>query len=96
MLAKLPSRYETSWESVTFKTPLGDVTGQYYPVVDAGDYIVLGLSPQSFIPKPYKEAPDLRFNFIYKQLNVSVLYSGCKFKDPDTDREYIILMKVGK
>lgn len=92
----LPSRYESSYKKAVFSTSLGDVSGKYYPVIDCGSYIVLGLSDQSFIPKPYKEAPDLRLEFSCDSIKEQVVYTGCRFKDPDYDREYLILMKVEK
>ena len=79
---------------VIFTTDIGSMKGFYYPVVDAGDYIILGLSDNSFVPKSYKESPDLRFSVTVKDNTYNVVYTGCRWRDPETNREQIILMKV--
>lgn len=83
-----------AYEEVIFSTAIGEMKASYFPVIDTDEYIVLGLGPNSFIPKPYKESPDLRFKLVWKDVSSTVVFTGCKFKDPATGSEYIIMMKV--
>lgn len=79
---------------VIFTTDIGSMKGFYYPVVDEGDYIILGLSDNSFVPRSYKEAPNLRFTVTVKEASYNVVFTGCRWRDPETNREQIVLMKV--
>ena len=47
--------YREPEQHVTFTTPVGSISGKYWPVVDAGAYVVLGLTEQSFVPAEYKD-----------------------------------------
>jgi hypothetical protein len=82
------------YKEVIFSTELGDMKGFYYPVVDTEGFVILGLSDNSFVPKSYKESPNLRFSVIFDSLSYNVVFTGCRWRDPETNREQIILMKV--
>lgn len=86
--------YREPEQQVTFTTPVGSISGKYWPVIDAGDYVVLGLTEQSFVPSTYKEAPDMKLQLKVDKLDVCVVYTGCRFTDPDIEREYIVMLKV--
>lgn len=86
--------YREPEQHVTFTTPVGSISGKYWPVIDAGDYVVLGLTEQSFVPSTYKEAPDMKLQLKADKLDVCVVYTGCRFTDPDIEREYIVMLKV--
>lgn len=86
--------YREPEQQVTFTTPVGSISGKYWPVIDAGDYVVLGLTEQSFVPSTYKEAPDMKLQLKADKLDVCVVYTGCRFTDPDIEREYIVMLKV--
>lgn len=86
--------YREPEQHVTFTTPVGSISGKYWPVIDAGDYVVLGLTEQSFVPSTYKEAPDMKLQMKADKLDVCVVYTGCRFTDPDIEREYIVMLKV--
>lgn len=86
--------YREPEQHVTFTTPVGSISGKYWPVVDAGAYVVLGLTEQSFVPAEYKDAPDMKLQLKADKLNVCVVYTGCRFTDPDIEREYIVMLKV--
>lgn len=86
--------YREPEQQVTFTTPVGSISGKYWPVIDAGDYVVLGLTEQSFVPFTYKEAPDMKLQMKADKLDVCVVYTGCRFTDPDIEREYIVMLKV--
>lgn len=86
--------YREPEQQVTFTTPVGNISGKYWPVIDAGDYVVLGLTEQSFVPSTYKEAPDMKLQLKADKLDVCVVYTGCRFTDPDIEREYIVMLKV--
>ena len=92
---RLPRRVNPEEQSVVFTSPMGNITGKYFPVVDTGEFIVLGLTEQSFIPVSYKENNTLTMVIKYNNKEAQIVYSGCRFKDPDTEREYIVLIKVG-
>jgi len=55
---------------------------------------VLGLTEQSFVPSTYKEAPDMKLQLKADKLDACVVYTGCRFTDPDIEREYIVMLKV--
>lgn len=86
--------YREPEQHVTFTTPVGSISGKYWPVVDAGAYVVLGLTEQSFVPAEYKAAPDMKLQLKADKLDVCVVYTGCRFTDPDIEREYIVMLKV--
>lgn len=86
--------YREPEQQVTFTTPVGSISGKYWPVIDAGDYVVLGLTEQSFVPSTYKEAPDMKLQLKFGKMDVCVVYTGCRFTDPDIEREYIVMLKV--
>lgn len=86
--------YREPEQHVTFTTPVGSISGKYWPVVDAGAYVVLGLTEQSFVPAEYKDAPDMKLQLKADKLDVCVVYTGCRFTDPDIEREYIVMLKV--
>lgn len=86
--------YREPEQQVTFTTPVGSISGKYWPVIDAGDYVVLGLTEQSFVPSTYRDAPDMKLQLKADKLDVCVVYTGCRFTDPDIEREYIIMLKV--
>lgn len=86
--------YREPEQQVTFTTPVGSISGKYWPVIDAGDYVVLGLTEQSFVPSTYKDAPDMKLQLKADKLDVCVVYTGCRFTDPDIEREYIVMLKV--
>lgn len=86
--------YREPEQHVTFTTPVGSISGKYWPVVDAGAYVVLGLTEQSFVPAQYKDAPDMKLQLKADKLDVCVVYTGCRFTDPDIEREYIVMLKV--
>ena len=86
--------YREPEQHVTFTTPVGSISGKYWPVVDAGAYVVLGLTEQSFVPAEYKAAPDMKLQLKSDKLDVCVVYTGCRFTDPDIEREYIVMLKV--
>lgn len=86
--------YREPEQHVTFTTPVGSISGKYWPVIDAGDYVVLGLTEQSFVPSTYKDAPDMKLQLKADKLDVCVVYTGCRFTDPDIEREYIVMLKV--
>lgn len=86
--------YREPEQQVTFTTPVGSISGKYWPVVDAGAYVVLGLTEQSFVPAEYKEAPDMKLQLKADKLDVCAVYTGCRFTDPDIEREYIVMLKV--
>lgn len=86
--------YREPEQQVTFTTPVGSISGKYWPVIDAGDYVVLGLTEQSFVPSTYKEAPDMKLQLKADKLDICVVYTGCRFTDPDIEREYIVMLKV--
>lgn len=86
--------YREPEQLVTFTTPVGSISGKYWPVVDAGAYVVLGLTEQSFVPAEYKDAPDMKLQLKSDKLDVCVVYTGCRFTDPDIEREYIVMLKV--
>lgn len=86
--------YREPEQQVTFTTPVGSISGKYWPVVDAGAYVVLGLTEQSFVPAEYKDAPDMKLQLKADKLDVCVVYTGCRFTDPDIEREYIVMLKV--
>ncbi len=86
--------YREPEQQVTFTTPVGSISGKYWPVIDAGDYVVLGLTEQSFVPSTYKDAPDMKLQLKSGKLDVCVVYTGCRFTDPDIEREYIVMLKV--
>lgn len=86
--------YREPEQHVTFTTPVGSISGKYWPVVDAGAYVVLGLTEQSFVPAEYKDAPDMKLHLKADKLDVCVVYTGCRFTDPDIEREYIVMLKV--
>lgn len=86
--------YREPEQQVTFTTPVGSISGKYWPVIDAGDYVVLGLTEQSFVPSTYKEAPDMKLQLKADKLDVCAVYTGCRFTDPDIEREYIVMLKV--
>lgn len=86
--------YKSPEQQVTFTTPVGSISGKYWPVVDAGAYVVLGLTEQSFVPAEYKAAPDMKLQLKSDKLDVCVVYTGCRFTDPDIEREYIVMLKV--
>lgn len=86
--------YREPEQQVTFTTPVGSISGKYWPVIDAGDYVVLGLTEQSFVPSTYKDAPDMKLQLKVDKLDVCVVYTGCRFTDPDIEREYIVMLKV--
>ena len=79
--------YREPEQQVTFTTPVGSISGKYWPVIDAGDYVVLGLTEQSFVPSTYKDAPDMKLQLKADKLDVCVVYTGCRFTDPDIERE---------
>lgn len=82
------------WETLEFKTPVGNLQGQYWPVINTGCYLVLGLAPNTFVPLSYKESPDLVLETKVNNKELKVIYTGCRFKDPDINREYIIMMEL--
>lgn len=86
--------YREPEQQVTFTTPVGSISGKYWPVIDAGDYVVLGLTEQSFVPSTYKDAPDMKLQLKVDKMDVCVVYTGCRFTDPDIEREYIVMLKV--
>lgn len=86
--------YREPEQHVTFTTPVGSISGKYWPVIDAGAYVVLGLTEQSFVPAEYKDAPDMKLQLKADKLDVCVVYTGCRFTDPDIEREYIVMLKV--
>lgn len=86
--------YREPEQHVTFTTPVGSISGKYWPVVDVGAYVVLGLTEQSFVPAEYKAAPDMKLQLKSDKLDVCVVYTGCRFTDPDIEREYIVMLKV--
>ena len=86
--------YREPEQQVTFTTPVGSISGKYWPVIDAGDYVVLGLTEQSFVPSTYRDAPDMKLQLKADKLDVCVVYTGCRFTDPDIEREYIVMLKV--
>lgn len=81
-------------EKLVFSTELGEVTGNYYPVIDIDKFLILGLTDASFIPKSFNEAPSLRITVRTKNNEYKIVYTGCRFTEPDLNRDYIILMKV--
>lgn len=86
--------YREPEQQVTFTTPVGSISGKYWPVIDAGDYVVLGLTEQSFVPSTYKDAPDMKLQLKSGKMDACVVYTGCRFTDPDIEREYIVMLKV--
>lgn len=96
MLSTLPRRVNPDEISISFESPMGTVTGKYFPVIDTGDFIVLGLTEQSFVPLSYKQNKDLKLTLQNGDNRDQVVYSGCRFRDPDTEREYIVLIKIGE
>lgn len=95
ILSTLPRRVNPEERSLSFESPMGIVTGKYFPVIDTGDFIVLGLTEQSFVPLSYKQNKDLKLTLQNGDNRDQVVYSGCRFRDPDTEREYIVLIKIG-
>lgn len=82
-------------EQVTFKTPLGLMTATYNPVIDLQDWVVLGTTPQSFVPTSYKENKNLSFEMEGPSVKkCKVVFTGCKFQEPFSRTTYIVLMKV--
>lgn len=81
-------------QTLVFETPMGKVYGQYSPVIRTDTFVVLGLSPQSFIPISWKEDKRLKLTTTIEGDELHLVYTGCRFKDPDTNREYIVLMEV--
>jgi hypothetical protein len=96
MFSTLPRRVNPDEISLSFESPMGIVTGKYFPVIDTGDFIVLGLTEQSFVPLSYKQNKDLKLTLHNGNNRNQVVYSGCRFRDPDTEREYIVLIKIGE
>ena len=96
ILSTLPRRVNPEERSLSFESPMGIVTGKYFPVIDTGDFIVLGLTEQSFVPLSYKQNKDLKLTLQNGSNRDQVVYSGCRFRDPDTEREYIVLIKIGE
>ena len=86
----------TTYEKVLFSTDMGEITGVYDPVIMSGDFIVLGLTDASFVPKSYREASSLRLLMQHRDMKAYVVYTGCRFREPSLDREYIVLMKTGE
>lgn len=95
ILSTLPRRVNPEERSLSFESPMGIVTGKYFPVIDTGDFIVLGLTEQSFVPLSYKQNKDLKLTLQNGDNRDQVVYSGCRFRDPDTEKEYIVLIKIG-
>ena len=81
--------YREPEQQVTFTTPVGSISGKYWPVIDAGDYVVLGLTEQSFVPSTYKEAPDMKLQLKADKLDVCAVYTGCRFTDPEIGRAHV-------
>lgn len=81
-------------QTLVFETPMGKVYGQYAPVIRTDTFVVLGLSPQAFIPVSWKEDKRLKLTTTIEGKELHLVYTGCRFKDPDTNREYIVLMEV--
>ena len=79
-----------------FETPVGELSGSYWPVIQVPGFLILGLTSNSFVPKSYKESPDLVLKTKVNNQQIDVVYSGCRFRDPDYDREYIIFIEVSK
>ena len=79
-----------------FETPVGELSGSYWPVIHVPGFLILGLTSNSFVPKAYKESPDLVLKTTVNNQQLDVVYSGCRFRDPDYDREYIIFIEVSK
>ena len=86
--------YREPEQPVSFTSPVGSTSGMYWPVIEAGDYVVLGLTEQSFVPSTYKDAPDMKLQLKSGKVDACVVYTGCRFTDPDIEREYIVMLKV--
>lgn len=94
IISNLPRRLNPQEKQIKFKSGIGTATGKYFPVINIDDFIVLGLTEQSFIPASYKDNPDMIMSVIIDNKEHDVVFSGCQFKDPETEREYIILIKL--
>lgn len=86
----------TEQVQLVFETPVGDLSGSYWPVIQVPGFLILGLTSNSFVPKAYKESPDLVLKTTINNQQIDVVYSGCRFRDSDYDREYIIFIEVTK
>ena len=90
-----PQEQNRVTEKISFKTPMGLMTAQYAPVIDLPEWVVLGLTPQSFVPVSYKENKELSFEVEGESVKkCKVVFTGCKFTDTATKSSYIIMMKV--
>lgn len=82
-------------KTIQFSTPIGTMTALYHPVIDAPNWVILGKTANSFVPKSYKEDPQLKFQIKGDELKeTAVVYTGCEFTDPTTRSTYLIFMKV--
>lgn len=82
-------------KSVQFTTPIGTMEALYHPVIDTPNWIILGKTTHSFVPKSYKEDPQLKFHIKSDDLKeTTVVFTGCEFTDPTTRSTYLIFMKV--
>jgi len=85
----------TAPEQVSFVTPMGTMQAMYSPVIDQGNFLVLGMLPQSFTPVSYSENKDLVLTVKGTSFkDCKVVFTGCKFTDPLYRTTYMILMKV--
>ena len=73
------------------------MTAPYSPVIDQGNFIVLGMLPQSFTPVSYQENKDVVFTVKGTSFQeCAAVYTGLKFTDPVYNSTYLVLMKVNK
>ena len=93
----LPQSPARQAEEISFVTPFGTMTAPYSPVIDQGNFIVLGMLPQSFTPVSYQENKDVVFTVKGTSFQeCAAVYTGLKFTDPVYNSTYLVLMKVNK
>ena len=82
-------------KAVRFSTPIGTMEALYHPIIDTPNWVILGKTVNSFVPKSYKEDPSLKFQIMSDEMGeATVVYTGCTFTDPTTRSTYLIFMKV--
>ena len=93
----LPQSPARQAEEISFVTPFGTMTAPYSPVIDQGNFIVLGMLPQSFTPVSYQENKDVVFTVKGTSFQeCAAVYTGLTFTDPVYNSTYLVLMKVNK
>lgn len=91
---RLPVRRHQG-QSVIFETPVGQISGIFDPVIENDNWVILGKTEMSFVPKSYREDASLRFRIKARDVSdCNVVFTGCEFTDPHYEQTYLIFMKV--